>query len=82
MNLCYDHVAVVSYAFSCSGTFFVEYHFPVAVAVRGGRGRKGGLFPPPHEVVRVASKRIKKRGVAYFSFLHGGAYQLVEWSPR
>ena len=50
---------------SHSGTFFVEYHFPAAVSGRGGRGRKGRVFPPPHEVVRVASRKIKKKGVAW-----------------
>ena len=50
-----------------SGTFFVEYHFPALVSTGGGRkGRgRGGrkrLFPPPHEVVRVASRKIKDKG--------------------
>jgi hypothetical protein len=50
---------------SLSGTFFVEYHFPAAVSGRGGRGRKGRVFPPPHEVVRVASRKIKKKVVRF-----------------
>ena len=56
-----------------SGTFFVEYHFPALVSTTatagGGTGRKGRgrggrkrLFPPPHEVVRVASRKIKDKG--------------------
>ncbi|CAI8045648.1 C2 domain-containing protein 3 [Geodia barretti] len=50
---------------SLSGTFFVEYHFPAAVSGRGGRGRKGVVFPPPHEVVRVASRKIKNKVVRF-----------------
>ena len=48
-----------------SGTFFVEYHFPAPVG-RAGKWRETGsrkrLFPPPHEVVRVASRKIKDKG--------------------
>ena len=51
----------------------MEYHFPASMATRGsrqrGRGGKGSAgkgggrsFPPPHEVVRVASKNIKNGG--------------------
>ena len=55
INSCYVLMCCVMIAYTCSGTYFVEYQFPAAL-LDTKSSRHQQHF---HEVMRVASKKMK-----------------------